>query len=308
MAVSTDRTPIPAPSEMSPGLATPENPVVAGRPAGIAARLLHGTAAGVAAYGLGIASNLLLLPLYLRFWSVRVYGEWMALYSVVYYLANLDFGVTVAGMNAATMAYARGDWPAFKRIQGTAWAASLGIAALGIALIALPSLFFFHVERWLHLTALAPREAHLVFCCLAISLLANIPGRQLIGVYIAIGEFAKYQWLYNAFAVATFAATAIVLSCGRRSSDSSRGDSGDGHFHDSSCGMAAPSAGPPPGSEPSRGGLADGSCARGAHRSVRAFDVRNFADPAGAGRSPEPRAWRPRGRAFHHHPHRRQRH
>ena len=47
---------------------------------------------------------------YLRYWSVAVYGEWMALYSVVMYFSNLDFGVTAAAINAATMAYARDDW------------------------------------------------------------------------------------------------------------------------------------------------------------------------------------------------------
>src|ERR1700730_14811028 len=140
MAAGIDGSPIPAPGEMSPGRAALENQAVGGKSGGIVSGLLHGTGAGVVSYGLGIASNLLLLPLYLRFWTVAVYGEWMALYSVVYYLANLDFGVTAAGVNAATMAHARGDWPAFKRVQGTAWAASLAIAGLGIALIALPSL------------------------------------------------------------------------------------------------------------------------------------------------------------------------
>ena len=216
MADWADNSPISVSGEKPAVLAATGNPVTADRPKGIAARLLHGTGAGVFAYGLGIASNLLLLPLYLRFWSIRVYGEWMALYSVVNYLANLDFGVTVAGANAATMAYARGDWPAFKRIQGTAWAASLAVAALGVVLIALPSLFVFHVERWLHLTALAPREARLVFFCLAIYILAGIPGRQLITVYVAIGEFAKYQWLYNALAVASIIAMAIALFAGAR--------------------------------------------------------------------------------------------
>jgi O-antigen/teichoic acid export membrane protein len=213
MAPWTDGSPIPTTGETSPGPAAPQNPVVGDKPTGIVSRLLHGTGAGAVAYGLGIASNLLLLPLYLRFWSVAEYGEWMALFSVVNYLANLDFGVTAAGVNAATMAHARGDWPDFKRVQGTAWAASLAIAGLGIALIALPSLLLFRVP-WLNLTALTPREARLVFCCLAISLLANIPGRQLIMVYIAIGEFAKYVWLYNAFFFASFVATAGVLIAG----------------------------------------------------------------------------------------------
>ena len=47
--------------------------------AGLVGRLLHGAGAGAFSYGLSIVSNLLLLPLYLRFWSVAIYGEWMAL-------------------------------------------------------------------------------------------------------------------------------------------------------------------------------------------------------------------------------------
>ncbi|WP_263353000.1 lipopolysaccharide biosynthesis protein [Acidicapsa acidisoli] len=182
--------------------------------AGVIARLLHGTGAGAVAYGLGIVSNLLLLPLYLRLWSVAAYGEWMALYSVVNYLANLDFGVTTAAINAATMAYAAKDWDTFKRVQGTAWTTSLLIAGLGGVLVITSSLFYFRVNRWLGLTVLSQRDARLVFCGLAVSLLANIPGRQLIAVYIAIGEFAKYQWIYNAFALLTCIDTAIALSMG----------------------------------------------------------------------------------------------
>jgi O-antigen/teichoic acid export membrane protein len=178
------------------------------------ARMLHGTGAGAVAYGLGIASNLLLLPLYLRFWSVAVYGEWMALYSVVNYIGSLDFGVTAAAVNAATMAFAGNDWPTFKRVQGTAWAASLAMAGFGAAAVALLSMFYFHADRWLGLKVMGHAETRLVFCGLAISLLAGIPGRQLIAVYTATGQFTKYQWLYNTYALITFAATALTLSMG----------------------------------------------------------------------------------------------
>ena len=182
--------------------------------AGIVARMLHGTGAGAVAYGLGIGSNLLLLPLYLRYWSVASYGEWMALYSVVNYLANLDFGVTTAAINAATMAYAREDWESFKRVQGTAWATALVIAVFGSVLIVAPSLFYFRVNRWLGMTVIGQHDSRLVFCCLAISLLANIPGRQLISVYTSIGKFATYQWLYNASALISVLVTAIALTMG----------------------------------------------------------------------------------------------
>ena len=193
-----------------------DNPPIKVKRAGIVARQLHGTGAGAVAYGLGIVSNLLLLPLYLRFWSVAVYGEWMALYSVVLYLGNLDFGVTAAAINAATMAYARKDWDTFKRVQGTAWATSLLIAGIGSVLVIALSLFYFHVNRWLGLTVINQHDARFVFCGLSIALLANIPGRQLIGVYSAIGKFATYQWLYNAFAVFSVVVTAVALTVGAR--------------------------------------------------------------------------------------------
>jgi O-antigen/teichoic acid export membrane protein len=191
-----------------------ENTPIRVKRTGIIARLLHGTGAGAVAYGLGIVSNLLLLPLYLRFWSVAVYGEWMALYSVVMYLGNLDFGVTTAAITAARMAHASKDWETFKRVQGTAWAAALAIAGLGGVVVAILSLFYFHIDRWLGLKVMGHRDARLVFSCLAIALLANIPGRQLIAVYTATGSFAKCQWLYNAYSLLSCITTAVALAAG----------------------------------------------------------------------------------------------
>jgi len=180
---------------------------------GIVGRMLHGTGAGAVATVLGIASNLLLLPLYLHHWTVAVYGEWMALYSVVSYLGTLDFGLTTAGVNAATIAYARKDWQVFKRIQGTTWAASIVLAALG-GLIVAALFFFFNVNRLLGLKAISQHDTRLVFGGLSVALLASIPGRQLSSLYVALGEFAKYQWLYNIGVVVVCIATASALTFG----------------------------------------------------------------------------------------------
>jgi O-antigen/teichoic acid export membrane protein len=182
--------------------------------AGFVTRLLHGAGAGAVSYGISIVSNLLLLPLYLRFWSVAVYGEWMALYSAVNYLANLDFGLTFAAINSATIAYTRGDIRTFKRLQGTTWAISLVIAAVGILAVVTLSVAYFHINQWLGLRIMDQSDARIVFCCLAISFLITIPGRQLISVYIAIGEFPRYQWLYNSFSLFSLAVTAIALILG----------------------------------------------------------------------------------------------
>ena len=60
------------------------------------------------------------------------------------------------------------------------------------------------------------RDAHVVFCCLAFRFLANIPGRQLIAVYTATGQFAKYQWLYNTYSLLSGVTTAVALVVGAR--------------------------------------------------------------------------------------------
>jgi O-antigen/teichoic acid export membrane protein len=182
---------------------------------GIIGRMLHGTGAGMIAIGLGVVTNLLLLPLYLHRWSVAVYGEWMALYSVVNYLGALDLGVTTAAINAATMAYARKDWATFKRVQGTAWAAAIGFSGVG-ALIVIAVLAFTRVNHWLGLKSIGPHESQLVFAFLSVAMLAGVPGRQLNATYIALGEFAKYQWLYNAGAMLSCIAMAVALSLGAR--------------------------------------------------------------------------------------------
>jgi O-antigen/teichoic acid export membrane protein len=180
---------------------------------GIAYRLMHGVSAGVIATMLGIAGNLLLLPLYLRHWSVTVYGEWMALYSVVNYLGALDFGLTTAATNAAAHSYAAQNWSEFKRIHGTAWTLSIGIAVLG-GLISSAIVTCFSIHSWLGIKVMSPHDSHLVFAGLSLTFLIGIPSRQLGSTFIAMREFAKYQWIYNAGQMLTLLATGIALLLG----------------------------------------------------------------------------------------------
>ena len=177
-------------------------------------RLAQGAGAGAVAYVMGTAGNLLLLPLYLQHWPVRLYGEWLALYSLVGYLNNMDFGLTAAAINGATMAYARQDWSEFKRIQGTAWAVSLGIATVATFGLALPAAILLPVGKWLSFTELPASDARLVIFCLAASLMTGIPTRQLLGAHIAAGDFASYQWRWNAYSFVSLAVTAVLLACG----------------------------------------------------------------------------------------------
>ena len=71
--------------------------------------------------------------------------------SAVNYLANLDFGLTFASVNLATIAHARGDIRTFKRVQGTTWTISVLIAVMGTLAVVALSVAYFRINVWLGL-------------------------------------------------------------------------------------------------------------------------------------------------------------
>jgi O-antigen/teichoic acid export membrane protein len=53
--------------------------------------------------------NLLSVPIFLRFWGVQKYGEWVALNALASYFQMADAGLTSATANSITLAHATGD-------------------------------------------------------------------------------------------------------------------------------------------------------------------------------------------------------
>ena len=176
-------------------------------------RVIHGASATVGGQAIHAVNNLLLVPLFLRCWPVALYGEWLTLYALASYLNNLDFGITSAAISAATMAYARGDREDFNVIQGTAWAAALALFLAGACIVAI-FVAFFPVERWLALSHFSRFDAKVVVLCLALSVLLAIPSRQLLQVFVAIGQYPFYQWLLNSYSAASCLVIASLLLAG----------------------------------------------------------------------------------------------
>ena len=61
--------------------------------------------------------SLVLVPLFLRYWSPISYGEYLALFAAVGYLASLDIGMQWAAVNRLTQAYARNDLEEYRTVQ-----------------------------------------------------------------------------------------------------------------------------------------------------------------------------------------------
>lgn len=57
-----------------------------------------------------IFNQIILLPLYLHFWSVEMYGDWIVLSALSQFFAASDLGFTTIFTNDFTISYAKKDY------------------------------------------------------------------------------------------------------------------------------------------------------------------------------------------------------
>jgi O-antigen/teichoic acid export membrane protein len=173
-------------------------------------RVAHAFVAYFFGQGIGVVASLLLVPLYLHVWSPALYGEWLALYSVVAYLSSLDLGVQTYAVNRLTQAYARGDLHEYREVQHTAFAFYFCLALLGsVALTAFG--LWAPIRPLLHLSLTDQHSVFLIVLLLGGQLLWTIPASLVWSVYATAGNLAKTQWVMNASRALTVALTMSAL-------------------------------------------------------------------------------------------------
>lgn len=102
--------------------------------------------------GLSVAQGLLLVPLFLKYLSLELYGAWLAMSGAVVWLAMLDPGVSAVFQQRIGAAYGRRDRPGMEAAIGTGVALNALVYALLIALAfavapVLPGLLHIHGEQ-----------------------------------------------------------------------------------------------------------------------------------------------------------------
>ena len=120
--------------------------------------MFSGVAAIAAGQMLNTLLSLILVPLYLAHWPVAVYGEWMALSSVVAYFALFDFGMNAAAANVMTAAYARQEVARFRMIQASAMVFYLCVA-VAITIVVGVLAVCFRLPAWIGVRHIPARAA-----------------------------------------------------------------------------------------------------------------------------------------------------
>jgi O-antigen/teichoic acid export membrane protein len=157
------------------------------------------------------------IPVFLHFWITPLYGEWMVVSSIPYYLSftNAGFG-SVAG-NEMTMMVARNDRDGALRVFQSCWWFIAIICTATIVLLS-GALYFLPAARLLKLTHISESDTKWIIFYLGVSVLFGQIEQLLQSAYRSIGRYPFGSFLKTLFSLAAFASTivAVALGCGAR--------------------------------------------------------------------------------------------
>ena len=176
-------------------------------------RILHAVNAIFCGHIVVRIGSLVLVPLFLKYWSASLYGEYLALFATVSYLASLDIGMQQAVVNRLTQAYARNDFDQYRNVQNTAL---VFYVTLSISVTFLVAIFvwLFPVPHWIGLKLTKPNIATFVIVLLTSYVMWSMPFRLIASVYQTMGDLARSQWISNTQSVFAMLLSALVLVCG----------------------------------------------------------------------------------------------
>ncbi len=182
-----------------------------------AARLISGSVASWAQIGVTMASQIVLVPIYLNYWSVQTYGIWLALQGIMSALSMLDLGHQNY-MGFEFLKYGRNDMLTLCKSFWSALVVGVMISLTQILLMGL--LFFTGILTWL-LGASSIEDAQLItHAGIALSLLGvswlvvmTIPG-LIVRVLAPFGHYPRFAWWGFIYAIISAAAPLIAVAMG----------------------------------------------------------------------------------------------
>lgn len=140
--------------------------------------------------------SFILVPLFTKYWSPTVYGEWLTLSATVGYIASLDFGVNQAAINKLTQSFAAGSLDEYRKIQHSSLK-FYSLAALGGLFIILILLGFLPLNSLLGIVVTNSEETSLTLLFLSLYILTSLPAKIIFGIYQTTGNLSKTQWINN---------------------------------------------------------------------------------------------------------------
>ena len=165
--------------------------------------------------------QLVQVPVFLHFWSVPLYGEWLLINSIPSYLSFSNIGFGNAAGNEMTMAVARDDQPAALRVfQSCWWMITAALTTVG-AFVGL-ALYFLPVERLfttrgqaVQTDLISSTDIKWIVAYLGFSILLGQLEQLLQSAYRCIGRYPYGSFIKSCMSLFAFAAMLVPVAMHR---------------------------------------------------------------------------------------------
>jgi O-antigen/teichoic acid export membrane protein len=160
--------------------------------------------------GVTVVTQLLVPPLFLRFYGLEVFGEWTLLSASISYLSTLNYGIQTYSNNEMTIRYQGGDVAGAKALQASAFRLLLALltafAVLGL------SVFFLPIQHMLKLRHETTAVAALTLYLLIVQIAFNMMYSLLVNSYMVVGLLHRGNYLASAQRLFMVLALAVALA------------------------------------------------------------------------------------------------
>ncbi len=176
-------------------------------------RLLKGV--GANAYGqlVSIGVQLLSVPVFLHFWGLNLYGEWLILSAIPAYFGLSDIGFATVAGNDMAMRVAQDDRSGALEVYQSVWLLISGMSLL-VAAIAALLLSTLPLGSMLALPHIPAAQAAATMFVLILYVLVGLQGGVLNAGFRSSGRYAYGTTLSNTTRLAEWLLAVATLACG----------------------------------------------------------------------------------------------
>ena len=155
------------------------------------------------------------VPVFLHFWGVRLYGEWLIISAIPTYLALSDVGFGSVAANDMTMRVAAGDRDgALETYQTTRALISLTSVLAGIVLLSV--IWLLPLGRWLNLSSMAIYESRSALSLLLVYALVSLQALLFMAGFRCDGNYAFGMVVDNLIRLTELVAVVFAVALSAR--------------------------------------------------------------------------------------------
>jgi O-antigen/teichoic acid export membrane protein len=154
------------------------------------------------------------VPVFLHFWSVPLYGNWLTVISIPSSLSFSSVGFGSVAGNEMSMLVAREDHAGALRVFQSCWWLIALLCSVVILLLS-GALFFVPMARVLRLTQISEIDTKWIIFYLGVSVLLGQLEMLLQAAYRAVGRNAFGTFIKSSLSLAAFTATILAVIAGQ---------------------------------------------------------------------------------------------